>query len=122
MSISQFALFVGEIMGTILVTRDDGQTFRKYDPKEIKRALLYTYQFLIDDGIHDKNAAQIPDEDLNEIIERVGTQVENMATEIGTGSRKMIKSSDLHFLVAFQLMKTRFKEVAYWYIRKVGDF
>lgn len=115
-------------MGTILVTRDDGQTFRKYDPKEIKRALLYTYQFLIDDGIHDKNAVQIPDEDLNEIIERVGTQVENMGAEIGTGtgtgtgSRKMIRSSDLHFLVAFQLMKTRFKEVAYWYIRKVGDF
>lgn len=109
-------------MGTILVTRDEGQTFRKYDPKEIKRALLYTYQFLIDDGIHDKNAVQIPDEDLNEIIERVGTQVENMATEIGTSSRKMIKASDLHFLVAFQLMKTRFKEVAYWYIRKVGDF
>ena len=108
-------------MVEILVTRDHGQTFRKYDEKEIKRSILYSYQFLIRQGVHDKEGQQIPDAELDEMIKRVGTQVESLSVEMGTGNRKVITSGDLHFLVAFQLMKSRFKEVAYWYTKKVGS-
>ncbi len=105
-------------MTQILVTHDHGKAFQDYEPRNIKMSVLSVYKFLVDRG---KSDQQIPDAELDEIIKRVGTQVESLSVELGTGDRKVITSGDLHFLVAFQLMKSRFKEVAYWYTKKVGN-